>query len=57
VQLPQLQTQDLVQRTDSAITDAAAMAVMQVSMGACQAYFELWLISVDKDGYARQILQ
>ncbi|WIA22572.1 hypothetical protein OEZ86_009559 [Tetradesmus obliquus] len=30
VQLPQLQPQDLVQRTDSAISDAAATSVMQV---------------------------
>jgi hypothetical protein len=37
VQLPQLQPQDLVQRTDSAISDGAAMAVIQVSRGACQA--------------------
>lgn len=30
VQLPQMSAQELVQRTDSAMTDAAALAVMQV---------------------------
>jgi hypothetical protein len=38
VQLPQLQPQDLVQRTDSAISDAAAMSVMQVSLQAAWAF-------------------
>jgi hypothetical protein len=51
VQLPQFQPQDLVQRTDSAISDAAAMALMQVSMRArhvlcCVAMAHTWMLNM-----------